>query len=151
MSPTGGETGRKNSELIADFAVWNRKKKLGVCFDSSTCFKLPSESLRSPDVSWIKNERWQQLTPEERKRFPPIAPDFVLELMSPSDYIQDLKEKMLEYMENGVKLGWLINMKNQQVEIHRQGKEVEILDSPKTLFGEDVLPEFVLDIAWIWD
>jgi Uma2 family endonuclease len=150
MSPTGGETGNKNSELGADFVNWNRKKKLGICFDSSTCFKLPSKALRSPDVSWIKNERWAQLTSEEKKRFPPIAPDFVLELMSPSDYIQDLREKMLEYMENGVQLGWLINMKNQQVEIYRQGKEVEILDSPKTLSGEDILPDFTLNLDWIW-
>jgi len=112
--------------------------------------KLPSKGLRSPDVSWIKNERWLQLTPEERKRFPPIAPDFVLELMSPSDYLQDLREKMSEYMENSVKLGWLINLRNQQVEIYRQGQEVEILDTPKTLFGEDILPEFALNIAWIW-
>lgn len=134
-SPTGGETGSRNSELGADFVNGNRKKKLGICFDSSTCFKLPSKGLRSPDVSWIKKERWAQLTPEEKKRFPPIAPDFVLELMSPSDYLKDLREKMSDYMENGVKLGWLINLKDKQVEIYRQGKEIEIIDSPTILFG----------------
>lgn len=146
MPPTGGETGKHNASIIADFVIWNRQTKLGVVFDSSTCFKLPNGSNRSPDVSWIKLERWNQLTPQQKEKFPPIAPDFVLELMSPSDNLKDVQNKMLEYMNGGVKLGLLIDRKNRRVEIYRQGKEVEILDSPKSLSGEDILPGFVLDM-----
>jgi Uma2 family endonuclease len=149
MAPTGGEIGRINFELMGYFAIWNHQKQLGVGFDSSTCFRLPSKALRYPDFSWIKNERWNSLTPEEQAKFSPIAPDFVLELMSPSDSLKDTREKMLEYMDNGVQLGWLINRKNKQVEIYRQGKEVEILDNPKTLMGEDILPKFIINIEWI--
>lgn len=146
MPPTGGETGKHNASLIADFVIWNRQTKLGVVFDSSTCFKLPNGSNRSPDVSWIKLERWDKLTPLQREKFPPIAPDFVLKLMSPSDNLKDVQNKMQEYMDGGVKLGWLIDRKNRRVEIYRQGKEVEVLDSPISLSGEDVLPGFVLDM-----
>ncbi|BAZ81559.1 MAG: Uma2 family endonuclease [Sphaerospermopsis sp.] len=150
MSPTGGETGRINSEINADFGVWNRQTKLGVCFDSSTCFKLPNGANRSPDVAWIKKERWDSLTTEEKTKFPPIAPDFVLELMSPTDSLQETQKKMQEYMENGVKLGWLINPKTRQVEIYRLGKPVEILTAPLELSGEDILPGFILNMAIVW-
>ncbi|MBE9058163.1 Uma2 family endonuclease [Sphaerospermopsis sp. LEGE 08334] len=150
MSPTGGETGRSNFEIGIDFGVWNRQNKLGVCFDSSTCFKLPNGANRSPDVAWIKKERWDNLTPEEKTKFPPIAPDFVLELMSPTDSLQETQNKMQEYMENGVKLGWLINPKTQQVEIYRLGKPVEILAEPLELSGEDILPGFILNMAIVW-
>ncbi|MCL2927143.1 MAG: Uma2 family endonuclease [Trichodesmium sp. St16_bin4-tuft] len=146
MSPTGGETGKQNASIIADFVIWNRQTKLGIVFDSSTCFKLSNNSNRSPDVSWVKLERWNQLTPQQREKFPPIAPDFVLELMSPSDSLKDVQNKMLEYMDGGVKLGWLIDNKNHRVEIYRQGKEVEILDSPTNLSGEDVLPGLILEL-----
>ncbi|MFM5979384.1 MAG: Uma2 family endonuclease [Sphaerospermopsis kisseleviana] len=150
MSPTGGETGRINSEINADFGVWNRQTKLGVCFDSSTCFKLPNGANRSPDVAWIKKERWDSLTTEEKTKFPPIAPDFVLELMSPTDSLQETQKKMQEYMENGVKLGWLINPKTRQVEIYRLGKPVEILTAPLELSGEDILPGVILNMAIVW-
>ncbi|MBD2145915.1 Uma2 family endonuclease [Sphaerospermopsis sp. FACHB-1194] len=150
MSPTGGETGRINSEINADFGVWNRQTKLGVCFDSSTCFKLPNGANRSPDVAWIKKERWDSLTTEEKTKFPPIAPDFVLELMSPTDSLQETQKKMQEYMENGVKLSWLINPKTRQVEIYRLGKPVEILTAPLELSGEDILPGFILNMAIVW-
>ncbi|MFM2064303.1 MAG: hypothetical protein RLZZ507_3974 [Cyanobacteriota bacterium] len=150
MSPTGGETGRINSEINADFGVWNRHNKLGVCFDSSTCFKLPNGANRSPDVAWIKKERWDNLTLEEKTKFPPIAPDFVLELMSPTDNLQETQKKMQEYIDNGVKLGWLINPKTQQVEIYRLGKPVEILTAPSELSGEDILPGFLLNMAIVW-
>ncbi len=150
MSPTGGETGSNNSELNAEFVFWNRQKKLGKIFDSSTCFKLPKGSNRSPDVAYIKKERWDKLTPEEKKKFSPIAPDFVLELMSPSDSLKETQEKMQEYMDNGVKLGWLINPEKKQVEIYRQEQEKEVLEHPKTISGEDVLPDFILDLSIIW-
>ena len=139
MSPTGGETGKKNAELMIDFGLWNRRQKSGQIFDSSTCFKLPLGSNRSPDVAYIRQERWDQLTQDERESFPPIAPDFVLELMSKTDSLKRLQEKMQEYIDNGVKLGWLINPQNQQVEIYRLGKPVEIVQFPAVLSGEEVL------------
>ena len=150
MSPTGGETGKRNVEVAADFVFWNRQTKLGVCFDSSTCFKLPNGANRSPDVAWIKKDRWDKLTTEEQEKFPPIAPDFVLELMSPSDTLQETRAKMQEYINNGVKLGWLINRKMGQVEIYCIGKPVEILDFPQELSGEDILPGFILNVEIMW-
>jgi len=150
MSPTGGETGSYNSEINADFVIWNRQTKLGICFDSSTCFKLPSGANRSPDVSWIEQARWDALTPEQKQKFPPIAPDFVLELMSPTDSLKDTQGKMQEYMNNQVKLGWLINRKTRRVEIYRQGQATEVLESPTELSGEDILPGFVLNLQGIW-
>ncbi len=151
MSPTGGETGNHNFEIAADFAIWNRQTKLGVCFDSSTCFSLPQGGDRSPDVSWIKQERWDALTPEEKEKFPPIAPDFVLELMSPTDSLKKTQEKMQEYMDSAVKLGWLINRKTRRVEIYRLGQPVEVLESPTQLSGEDILPGYVLNLQNVWN
>ncbi|MBD2454725.1 Uma2 family endonuclease [Nostoc sp. FACHB-87] len=151
MPPTGGETGKSNFEIAVEFGIWNRQTKLGVCFDSSTCFKLPNGANRSPDVAWIKQDRWDALTPQEKAKFPPIAPDFVLELMSPSDDLAETQAKMREYMDNQVKLGWLINPPAKQVEIYRQGKSVEILDAPTQLSGEDILPGFILDLRIVWD
>ncbi|MBD2180701.1 Uma2 family endonuclease [Planktothrix sp. FACHB-1355] len=151
MPPTGGETGKSNFEISVDFGIWNRQTKLGVCFDSSTCFKLPKGADRSPDVAWIRQERWDALTPDEKEKFPPIAPDFVLELMSPTDSLKETQEKMQEYMDNEVKLGWLINRKTRRVEIYRQGKPVEVLSSPTELSGEDILPGFVLNLQIVWE
>jgi Uma2 family endonuclease len=150
ISPTGGETGNCNSEINADFVIWNRQTKLGVCFDSSTCFKLPNGANRSPDVAWIKKERWDALTDIQKEKFPPIAPDFVLELMSPSDSLEDTQAKMREYIDNQVRLGWLINRKARQVEIYRPNQAVEVLESPTEISGEDVLPGFVLNLQIIW-
>ncbi|EAM47543.1 Protein of unknown function DUF820 [Crocosphaera watsonii WH 8501] len=150
MSPTGGETGNKNAELITDFCLWNRRQKFGQIFDSSTGFKLPLGSKRSPDVAYIQQERWDKLTQEEKEKFPPIAPDFVLELKSKTDSLKEVQKKMQEYMDNGVKLGWLINTEKKQVEIYRQGQEKEVLDNPQTLSGDDILPEFRLDLALIF-
>jgi Uma2 family endonuclease len=151
MPPTGGETGKRNAEFTADFVIWNRKYQLGEVFDSSTCFKLPNGANRSPDVAWIKKDRWDALTPEQQKKFPPIAPDFVLELMSPSDELKDTQAKMQEYIDNQVKLGWLINPQARQVEIYRQNQPMEILDSPTELSGEDILPGFILDLQIVWN
>lgn len=150
MPPTGGETGRKNAELIADFIIWNRQTKLGIVFDSSTCFRLPKGGDRSPDLSWLKKERWDGLTSEQQRKFPPLCPDFVLELLSPSDNLSLAQAKMQEYQANGVQLAWLLNPHDQQVEIYRLGCPVEILFRPRELFGENVLPNFVLNIAWLW-
>ena len=150
MSPTGGETGKNNAEIIADFIIWNRIKKLGVVFDSSTGYKLENSAIRSPDVSWIKKERWKQLTAEERKKYIPIPPDFVLELMSPSDNLKEIQAKMQEYIDNDVKLGWLINPETKRVEIYRSSKEIEILNAPQTLSDAEILPDLILDIQTIW-
>lgn len=150
MAPTGSETGKRNSDIIGQLWFWNRKTKLGVVFDSSTGFNLPNGADRSPDASWIKLERWQALTEEEKQSFAPICPDFVVELRSASDNMKSLGEKMQEYMENGAKLGWLIDRKNRKVEVYRQGFDVEVLDNPNSLSGEDVLPEFLLDLTEVW-
>ena len=147
MSPTGGETGNRNFEIGADFAIWNRKAKLGVLFDSSTCFQLPGGGDRSPDISWVRQDRWDALTPEQREKFPPIAPDFVLELMSPSARLKPTQAKMQEYMDSGVRLGWLLERNQRRVEIYRQGKPVEVLENATKLSGEDVLTRFALELA----
>lgn len=150
VSPTGGETGNRNVELATEVVIWNRQTGLGVCFDSSTGFKLPLGSERSPDVAWVRQERWNALTSEQKKKFPPIAPDFVLELMSANDRRSDLQAKMQEYMESGVRLGWLIDPKTREVEIYRLGQPPEILQNPETLSGEDVMPGFVLNLRFVW-
>ena len=154
MSPTGGTAGRKNFNLYLDLGNWNRQTKLGEAFDSSTIFVLPNGARKSPDVSWIELDRWNQLSDEQRDGFPPIAPDFVIELVSPSDLknqrYEDLQAKMQEYLDNGVRLGWLIEPSAKTVEIYRLGKQAEILNNPQTLSGEDVLPGFVLDLSEIF-
>ncbi len=150
VPPTGGETGKRNAKITTRFVLWNEESELGEVFDSSTCFKLPNGCDRSPDVSWIQLERWNVLTDSQRDKFPPIAPDFVLELMSPSDSLSETQSKMREYIAAKVRLGWLIDRKNCRVEIYRLGQEVEILDAPTTLSGEDVLPGFVLNMSFVW-
>ncbi|MCW9680615.1 Uma2 family endonuclease [Dolichospermum planctonicum UHCC 0167] len=150
MSPTGGETGDRNLELGGQVWFWNRQNGLGKAFDSSTGFKLPNGATRSPDVSWIKIERWNALTPEQRKRFLPLCPDFVIELVSESDDLADTQAKMREYIANGLQLGWLINPKSQQVEIYRPNQEIEVLESPTSVSGEDVLLGFILDLQPIF-
>ncbi|MBE9218652.1 Uma2 family endonuclease [Dolichospermum flos-aquae] len=150
MPPTGGETGNKNARITQQLMNWTDADGTGIAFDSSTCFKLPNGADRSPDASWIKLERWDALTDEEKQKFPPICPDFVIELLSPSDSLKVTQEKMQEYIDNGVGLGILINRKSRQVEIYRPGKEVEVLESPATVSGEDVLKGFALNLGMIW-
>ncbi len=150
MPPTGGETGNKNFEIYIDLGLWNRQNRLGKAFDSSTGFRLPNGAVRSPDVSWLKLERWQALTPEQRKKFLPLCPDFAVELVSETDEIQTTRSKMQEYLTNGLRLGWLIDPETKTVEIYRQNRPVEILQSPSTLSGEKVLPNFILTLQPIW-
>lgn len=149
MPPTGSETGNHNFDIAVELGIWNKQTNLGKGFDSSSGFTLPNGANRSPDASWIRRDRWDALTAEEQQGFAPICPDFVIELRSKSDSLKELQEKMQEYMENGARLGWLIDRKNQRVEIYRQGQDVEILENPATLSGEDVLPGFVLDLKQI--
>ncbi len=150
MSPTGSETGKRNADLNFQLYAWNRQYKLGIVFDSSSGFKLPNGAQRSPDAAWIKLDRWNALTSKEKERFAPLCPDFVVELMSSSDSLRKTRTKMEEYQENGAQLGWLINRKQQQVEIYRPDQNPEILTHPETVSGEDILPGFVLDLSTIW-
>lgn len=151
MPPVGGEGSKRNADLTTDLNLWNRQTELGVVFDSSGGFKLPLGGNRSPDASWVKLERWAALTPEQRKKFLPLCPDFLIELASETDSIEELREKMQEYLDNDLRLGWLIEPKTKKVEIYRQGREVEVLESPATLCGEDVLPGFILDLQPIFN
>ncbi|MGF1601507.1 MAG: Uma2 family endonuclease [Thermosynechococcaceae cyanobacterium] len=151
MPPTGSESGNYNFELNTDLGIWNRQARLGKAFDSSTGFRLPNGATRSPDSAWIINERWNKLTPQQRRGFAPICPDFVLELASETDSADTLRQKMQEYIENGCRLGWLIIPKTQQVEIFRSGQMPELLQSPEMLSGEAVLPGFVLNLQLIFD
>jgi Uma2 family endonuclease len=149
MAPTGWGTGNKNAELGIDLGIWNRQTGLGKVFDSSTGFRLPNGADRSPDASWVSKDRLEALNPDPAK-FLPLAPDFVAELRSQSDTLKLLQTKMQEYIENGVRLGWLIDPKNQRVEIYRPGQAVEVLESPVGLSGEEVLPGFRLDLNPLW-
>lgn len=146
MPPTGLETGRYNADLIAEFALWNRVQKSGQVFDSSAGFTLPDTSVKSPDVSWLSNEKWSKIPEEERKRFSKVTPDFVLELRSASDELWELKNKMEKWMENGVQLGWLVDTQNEATYIYRAGREVEKKEFGETLSGEDVLLEFSINL-----
>ena len=154
MSPTGGTAGKKNRRLTQQVGNWADRDGTGEAFDSSTVFVLPSGARRSPDVSWIKLDRWNQLTQQQQDGFPPITPDFVIELVSPSDIknqrYEDLQAKMQEYLDNGVKLGWLIEPSAKTVEIYRSQQPVEILKNPQTLSGENILPRFTLDLSEIF-
>ena len=150
MPPTGGETGRRNFELTAIFADWVHRDGSGLGFDSSTVFKLPSGANRSPDVAWIRRERWEALSPEERKKFPPMCPDFVIELRSESDRLLRLQNKMREYLDNGAQLGWLIDPAQKKVWVYRPKNDVECLENPDSVCGDPVLPGFVLPLNNIW-
>jgi len=150
MSPTGGETSKSNANLVIQLGLWNEQTQLGEVFDSNGGFILPNGAVRSPDVSWVEKSRYSALTSAEKEKFLPLCPDFVIELLSPTDNLKNTQVKMLEYLDNGCLLGWLINRKNQQVEIYRPTQTVEILESPATISGENVLPGFILNFQKIW-
>jgi Uma2 family endonuclease len=146
MPPVSGDSGNRELELGIDLGNWNRQTKLGKVFSSSTVFQLPGGGKRSPDAAWVELSRWQALTLEQRQKFPPIAPDFVIELRSRTDSLETLQAKMQEYIDSGVRLGWLFNPLNQQVEIYRPGQAKEVRSLPTRLFGENVLPGFELAV-----
>jgi Uma2 family endonuclease len=150
MPPVGLESGNYESELLGDLVSWNRQTRLGKTFSSSTVFTLPNGSKKSPDAAWVEISRWEAVSKEERKKFALLVPDFIIELRSETDRLPPLQAKMLEYRDNGVRLGWLINPQDRQVEIYRCDRDVEILAAPKTLSGEEVLPGFTLDLSPIW-
>ena len=149
--PTGGESGARNRSITGQLDRWYEEhENLGEAFDSSTGFRLPNGADRSPDASWVSRERWEALTPQQRKGFVPLCPDFVIELRSESDSLPKLQAKMGEYINNGARLGWLIDPQNRRVEIYRAQGEVELLENPTELSGEEVLPGFVLNLKRVW-
>ena len=150
MPPTGGETGRSNFRLNVHFGNWALADGTGEGFDSSTTFRLPNGANRSPDVSWIRRERWEALTPEQRRKFPPLCPDFVIELRSDSDRLNTLQEKMEEYLANGAQLGWLIDLLQRKVWVYRPNNAPVCLDNPTSVSGEPELPGYVLPLNQIW-
>ncbi|MEL6437669.1 MAG: Uma2 family endonuclease [Cyanobacteria bacterium J06621_8] len=149
MPPTGGATGNRNLKLAFQVELWNSQNNLGKVFDSSTGFKLSNDAVRSPDVSWIPGFKWNALSAEQRRKYLPIDPDFVIELMSPTDDLDELHNKMKEYIDCGVKLGWLINPNDRQVEIYRQGQDAEILENSQSLSGENIMPNLIVDLSEI--
>ena len=150
MPPTGAETGRSNAHLTYQLMAWTEKDATGVCFGNTAGFILPNGAIRSPDGSWIKREKWDSLTDQQKKRFSPWCPDFVVELRSPSDRLSELRNKMLEFMENGASLGWLIDPSKRQVYVYRPNQEVITLDNPETVSGDPLLPGFTLILTKIW-
>ncbi len=151
MAPTGFETGGRNSEISRQLSNWARQDGTGIAADSSTGYVLPDGSRRSPDASWVRKSRLATLTPEEKRRFLPLAPDFALELRSPPGSLADTQAKMAEYQTNGVRLGWLIDAAEQRVYLYRAGRDVEVLDAPETVTAGPEMPEFVLELMTIWE
>ncbi|GAC1399059.1 MAG: Uma2 family endonuclease [Pyrinomonadaceae bacterium] len=151
MPPTGGTTGNRNFNLVVKFGVWSEKDGTGKGFDSSTVFRLPNGAKRSPDLSWIRNERWNALSEDEKNSFAPICPDFVVELRSITDSLKTLQAKMREYIENGAQLGWLIDPFERKVYVSRPNAAIEILDDPQSVSGEPLLKDFTLNLQEIWD
>jgi Uma2 family endonuclease len=150
MSPTGGETSRRNAQLIAQLVLWANQDRTGISFDSSGGFRLPNGAIRSPDAAWVRLAPWLKLTEEQKEKFIPLCPDFVVELRSATDSLQDLLDKMQEYLDNGVQLGWLIDPQEKRLHIYRPQTQVEILDSPENVAGDPVLKGFVLELQDIW-
>ncbi|WP_413168368.1 Uma2 family endonuclease [Capilliphycus salinus ALCB114379] len=150
MSPTGSETEERNFDLIGQLWMWTKQDGTGVGFGSSGGFTLPNGAVRSPDAAWIKKSRWEAISSEQRQKFAPICPDFVVELRSASDRLKLLQEKMQEYIENGAELGWLIDPIQKQVYVYRPEVEMECLENPATVSGDPVLSGFVLDLSKIW-
>jgi len=150
MSPTGSETGERNFDLIGQLWAWAKKDGTGKGFDSSSGFTLPNGAVRSPDLAWISLDRWEAIPLEARKKFAPICPDFVLELRSESDALEPLQAKMVEYLDNGARLGLLIDRKQRQVFVYRPNQAVDVLENPASVSGETLLPGFRLVMKDIW-
>lgn len=150
MPPAFSDTGNRNSKITAQLEVWAEQDATGEVFDSSAGFTLSNGAMRSPDAAWIKLERWNALTDEQKASFAPICPDFVIELRSSSDTLSGLQAKMQEYIENGAVLGFLVDRKNYTVHIHRPHRAPEILEKPETVSGDPELVGFVLRMAKIW-
>ena len=151
LPPTDGETGARNLSITAQLTLWSKGTQLGVGFASCTGFALPNGAIRSPDASWLSSTRWRGLTKEERRGFPPLCPEFVLELVSATDDLATVQAKMDEYMANGAALGWLVDPGEQRVHVYRSGGLHELIEHPTSISGDPVLPGFELDLLEIWD
>jgi Uma2 family endonuclease len=150
MPPTGGTTGKTNQSLAMLLGIWAKADGTGIPFDSSTGFRLPNCAKRSPDAAWVRRERWESLTRQEQDEFPPLCPDFVVELRSPTDNLRSLHAKMREYIANGATLGWLIDPIERKVHIYQPAADVRCLDNPSTVSGEPLLRGFALDLRELW-
>jgi Uma2 family endonuclease len=150
MPPTGSITGWRNADINYQLTDWAKRDGTGLTFDSSTGFKLPSGAKRSPDAAWIRRDRWDALTEQEKEGFAPLCPDFVLELRSADDRLSALQDKLAEYLDNGAQLGWLIDPKDKRVYVYRPGQPVECLEQPEAMAGETILPGFVLSLKDLW-
>src|SRR3989449_4256115 len=151
MPPTGGETGNRNAEITGQLVIWTKQDGTGAAFDSSTGFKLPNGADRSPDAAWVQKSRLAVLTQEEKKKFLPLCPDFVIELLSPSDELEEVKAKMDEYIENGARLGWLLEPRSRRVYVYRPGESVIMIENTGQISGDPELPGFVLKLREIWE
>lgn len=151
MPPTGFDTGIRNTSITGQLYNWAKKDGTGVACDSSTGFKLPNGADRSPDAAWVLRERLAGFTPEQKQKFLPLCPDFVIELRSPSDRLEDVQARMEEYIANGARLGWLIDPQSSCVHVYRPGSTAEVLQGEQNVSGEAELPGFVLDLRDIWD
>ena len=150
MAPTGWETGSSNADITAQLHNWAEQNGGGVASDSSAGFRSPNGAERSPDAAWVLRSRLAQLTPEQKQKFLPLCPDFVVELCSPTDPLEEVQAKMDEYIENGARLGWLIDPETRRLQIYRPLRPIEVLDQPPQVSGEPELPGFVLDLGEIW-
>jgi Uma2 family endonuclease len=150
MPPSGGESGAQNASIIAQLYYWSKRDATGKAFDSSAGYILPNGANRSPDASWVSNERLAGLSSEQMKKFLPLCPDFVVELLSPTDSLTQTEEKMEEYIASGARLGWLINPRKLQVAVYRPQQPVQILEKPNTISGDPELKGFVLDLEPVW-
>ena len=150
MPPTGGDTGKRNAEIIVQLGMWARQDATGTIFDSSTGFRLPNNAVRSPDAAWVENVRLDLLSDDERRKFIPLCPDFLLELRSESDHLGTLQEKMQEYIDNGTRLAWLIDPLERKTHIYRSDLPVEELENPEHISGDPILSRFTLDLRKIW-
>ena len=151
MPPTGGETGNRNAEITGQLVIWTKQDGTGAAFDSSTGFKLPNGADRSPDAAWVQKSRLAVLTQEEKEKFLPLCPDFVIELLSASDELEEVKAKMDEYIENGARLGWLLEPRSRRVYVYRPGESVIMIENTGQISGEPELPGFVLNLREIWE
>ena len=150
MPPAGLESGWQEQELVLQVGIWAKMDGTGRVFSSNAGYTLPNGAVRAPDVSWMPLSRWESLSREDQTKFGHTFPDFAIELRSPSDSLREVQHKMQEYMENGVRLGWLIDPQNQRVHVYRPGQPVEILEEPTEVSADPVLPGFVLDLSAIW-
>lgn len=151
MMPTGGETSDRNSEINMQLRIWAKQNSTGVTFESNGGFVLPNGAMRTPDASWVSRERLAKLSPEQKRKLLTLCPDFAIELLSPSDSLSKTEAKMREYIENGAKLGWLLDPEERKAHIYRPDGSVEVVENPESLFGDPELPGFVLDPKAVWE